>query len=115
MIRIIIESYVIAIIGCLLNLRVLEFSDKFDMWTRINASLTIIILVIYGLFPVYGVVHFCMKFKQLEQTKVKIKFGEFFVGMNIKSRSMVIYWASDLIRRAIIAVVVVFATHVLWL
>ena len=115
LIRIIIESYVIAIIGCLLNLRVLEFSDKVDMWTRINASLTIIILVIYGLFPVYGVVHFCMKFKQLEQTKVKIKFGEFFVGMNIKSRSMVIYWASDLIRRAIIAVVVVFATHVLWL
>ena len=46
---------------------------------------------------------------------MKVKFGELTEGMDAQSHTMIIYTTLDLVRRILLAFVVVFATQVLWL
>ena len=51
--RVIIESFVIGILCCLLNLRLLDFSH--DKWTFANALLTLVLAPVLALFPFVAV------------------------------------------------------------
>ena len=43
------------------------------------------------------------------------KFGELTQGLNYKSHGMIIFWSLDLFRKGLLALVVVFASEILWL
>ena len=50
-----IESYIIGLICCLLNLRNIDFSDESDDWTKANSIITYIVLVYFILFPIVAI------------------------------------------------------------
>lgn len=105
----VIQSYILGLICCLLNLRVLDYSDDADTWTKANTIITLVMFPIYVLFPIFGIQFICRNFERLDDPVIRNKFGELTEGLNIKSRGMVVYWAVDLFRRICLAYVVVLA------
>ena len=65
--RIIIESYTIGLICCLLNAMHLDFSSE-DNWVYMNTILTVIFLPFLLLWPILAVIFLLCKFNQLHTT-----------------------------------------------
>ena len=114
--RMIIESYVIGIISCMLNLRWIYLSnEETDNWSKANTFVTLVVLPLYLLFPLLGICLIKKNQNKWNNKKVRKRFGELLVGFHIESNSMVIYWAMDFFRRILLAFSLVFYRSHLWL
>lgn len=64
--RIVIESYSIGLICCLLNARHLDFSKE-DKWVYANTILTLVVLPALIIFPIFGLIFLLKKFDKLHE------------------------------------------------
>ena len=55
-----------------------------------------------------------LRWNNLRKIRIKEKFGELYEGYNIKSKSMIVFWMGDLIRKAAIVTAVVYHTEYIW-
>ena len=111
LLRLVIESFVIGILCCLLNARELEF-DTENKWTYANAVLTLIFLPIFAFFPIISGLCMCRGFKKLENEDVKEKYGELYDGFDSRKPKLVFFLQLDYIRKTLLCVsVVMFQDH----
>ena len=78
--RTIIESYVIGLICCFVNVMNLDFSRE-DYWTYTNAILTVIIGTLFILFPIIATFYMFVNWNQLDS--MRVSYGELYHGYNI--------------------------------
>ena len=112
--RSIMESYIICMICCAINLKFLDFNSD-DYWVLANTILSIIAVTVFLLFPIISVIFMYRNWKDLDITNVKGKFGELYVGYNIEKKSMLIFWLANFIRRIILVVIVTTYQEQFWL
>ena len=105
--RLIIETYVIGFICCLLNLKKLDMNNE-DLWYRGNSILTMVILPLFCIFPLISAVQLWRHWSSLETKTIKGKFGELYEGFNIKEKKMLIPWLLEYIRRRVLSFIVVY-------
>ena len=111
--RTIIESYVIGLICCFINAMNLDFSRE-DTWTLINAILTVIIGPLLILFPVIAASYMAINWNHLDT--MEVSYGELYHGFNIRgSKTMLIFWLSDFLRKQILILIATMYTDSLWL
>lgn len=104
--RVIMESYTIGFICCLLNMRILDFSRD-DKWVYSNTILTLVILPVLVFFPILAGRFMYRNFHDLEDNKaIQVKYGELYEGWNMRSKWILFYWEVDYLRKALLAVVI---------
>ena len=107
----IIESYIIGFICCLINLRVLDFYSD-DKWTFANSVLTCLLLPVLILFPILAPCFMRKNFATLNSKDVLVKYGEMYTSYNIKNESMPTYWVFDYCRKILLGIcIVLFSTQ----
>lgn len=104
-IRLMMESYIIGFICCLLNIRQLDFGSG-DSYTVFNSVLTVIVLPIYVLFPILHIAFMYKNFKSLGQSQMKNKFGELYAGYSINNKSTLLFLAIDYTRKIVLCTIV---------
>ena len=67
LLRLILESYIIGWICCLINYVSMDLSSEADSWTRLNEFITIIAGLVFILFPIVGTLILFVNFKHLKQ------------------------------------------------
>ena len=78
LLRMMIESYIIGLISCLLNAKNLDFSRE-DNWTYLNSVLAFVFLPIFLLFPAISGCFLRSKRESLESDRsLKEKYGELY-------------------------------------
>ena len=105
LLRLIIESYIIGWLCCLINFASMDLSEEADGWTRLNEVITIFAGILYIMFPVVGTVILLANFKHLKEDYIHVKYGEMMLGLSLEHRSSVAYWATNLVRRAFLAII----------
>ena len=113
--RLILESYVIGFICCLLNLNMLDVTSDADNWTLANGVIAIVVFSIVCFFPFVAVYYMHRNFKSLKEDKIIAKYGEVYQGYSTKSRKMLIFWLLDILRKAGICLAIICASEQLWL
>lgn len=108
------ESYVVSVICILLNLRVLDLNNE-DRWIRFNSQLTVIMLGIFALFPIWSITLMCCKFDQLKNKGFKSRFGALYKGYSKDSRKMLIWWGAEYLRKVLLGLTMVATQKMLWL
>ena len=108
LLRLIIESYIIGWLCCLINFVSMDLFEEADGWTRLNEIITILAGITYILFPIVGTVILLVNFKHLKDDFIQIKYGEMMLGLSLEHRSSVVYWAANLVRRAFLAFIYVY-------
>ena len=112
--RMMIESYVIGLICCSLNIRDIRLRGV-DKWTMSNSALTLFLFPVFTIFPFISAIFMLRNWKRLDNKYFKERFGELYAGFNINSKKMLFMWVSDFVRKAAIVTVVIFAVDHLWL
>ena len=114
--RLIIESYIIGMICCLINLRELDFTTILtDEWIYANSLLTCIFLAVFALFPFLGVRYMYRNWDLLKKDQEERRFGEIYAGFNLDHKGMIVYWFLDYLRKFLLAFSVVIYQEQLWL
>ena len=68
-IRIMIESYVIGVICILLNVKTLDLQGE-TTWVSFNSFMSLIMMCIFSLFPIYSIGFMLYNFDQLKEKKM---------------------------------------------
>ena len=98
----------------LVNFQAIEF-DSSDHWVFVNAVITVILFPVFALFPILAVWIVINYWHQLGDSDIKKKFGEIYDGYNIKSKTMILYWSVQYLRKILLAIVVTVAQNEFWL
>ena len=108
LLRMVLESFLVGYICCMLNLRVIDFTVEADMWTRANEIATLVIFLMYIIFPIGGCIFLYRNFRLLRTPVFVQKYGELTTGLSLKKKSMITFWGLDLLRKALLTFVLVY-------
>ena len=100
-----IQSYVIGLICCLLNLNTMDLKSD-DYWVFFNAVGTCLLTPILFIFPIFGIIFMPCYISKLKDKDFRKKFGELYSGYNINNKSFIIYWGMDQLRKVLLVCVV---------
>ena len=74
-----------------------------------------VIFPFFLFFPIWALHFFIKYFSKLGDSNIQKRYGELTEGLNIHNRSMIIFWATDIVRRVLLSVIVVFFRSHFWL
>ena len=103
LLRLIMESYMIVVICCLINVQQLDWSDD---WNSFNSGLSIAFFVIFMAFPILSTLYLYCNWKRTGQSGFETSFGELWAGYSIESKKVLIYLAVDYARKVLMGVAV---------
>ena len=107
--RMMIESFVIGLICIFINLQNLDFTNE-DNWVVVNSYIAVVLATVYILFPIGSIFLMYKNFDDLETSpKIKKRMGELYQGYNTQTRTMLIWWGAEFMRKVFLALCVVFA------
>ena len=109
LLRLLIESYMIGILGCFLNIEIISFdSANSSTWQILNAYFTVLMTFVFGIFPIATIGYMAVNFKALGIKKVKQQFGEFYEGLVVESRGIIGFIMAEYLRKISLALIIVF-------